>query len=132
MTQQTFPQITPTARTYTPGVQPETLFEAQDGSTTFISFGTRLVNCKLKLTFANIPDFRAAEILTHYRMVRTNDFVYFDRTHGLGGIDNSLLPLIDPGNQDLKYRYARPPQVKSVYPGISTVECEFTGYLFGR
>jgi len=132
MTQQTFPAVRATSRSFSPGIRPETLFQSQNGSATFISFGTRFVNCKLSLVFANIPDSQAAEIITHYKSVRENDFVYFDKGHGLEGIDDSLLSLVDQGNQDLKYRYDGPPKIKSVYTGISTVSCQFTGYLFGR
>ena len=124
--------ITPTSRRFTAGRRPETRFESQNGSTVFVAFGNRQVNATLELTFANIPDGEAAQILDHYQSVLIDDFVVFTGSRGLGGMSETLRNTIPRGNEALRYRYTEPPELTSVYPGVSTVVCRFTGYLFGE
>ena len=131
MATRVFPQIQPSARSYTPGKIPETVFEAQNGSTSFVQFGSVFVNASLQLQFENIDDSRASEILQHYLSVVEGDYVEFGGTNGLGGIDSTLRSQIEKGTGTLKWRYENPPEIRSVYPGISTVSCSFIGYLFG-
>ena len=126
-----FPQLTPSARSYKPGRIPETVFTAQNGSTTFVQFGGAFVNAELTLTFTNINDEDAAEILAHYNSVVCDDSVVFSNTRGLGGMSNNLIDLVENGRDLLKYRYDGPPQIESVYPGVSNVTCAFIGYLYG-
>ena len=126
-----FPQLTPTARSYKPGRVPETVFTSQNGSSTFIQFGGAFVNAELSRTFANISDQDAADILQHYSSVVGDDRVTFGDNKGFGGMGAKLQGKMEDGTGLLKYRYDGPPQVTSVYPGISTVTCQFIGYLMG-
>ena len=126
-----FPELTPTARSYKPGRVPETVFTSQNGSSTFIQFGGAFVNAELSLTFANISDQDAADILQHYSSVVGDDRVTFGDNKGFGGMGAKLQGKMEDGTGLLKYRYDGPPQVTSVYPGISTVTCQFIGYLMG-
>jgi len=126
-----FPQLTPTARSYTPGKQPETIFESQNGSTVLIQFGGKYVNAELDLEFKNISDQDAQVILNHYESMQGDDYVTFADTRGLGGMDSSLQGVIQTGKQLLRYRYKNPPKLSSVYPGVSTVNCSFVGFLYG-
>ncbi len=127
MTVVTFPEITPTARRYTPGKQPETVFQSQNGSTVLVQFGGQFVNSELVLEFANISDDQALEILNHYASIKGDDSVKFKKANGLGGMEQNLINGIETGNELLRYRYKQPPVVTSVYPGISTVQCSFVG-----
>ena len=102
-----------------------------------IRYGQKPYNAQLTLTFANINDTDAARILDHYeeRMATFSD-VTFDMDTGLAGLDIDLAirlgqPFPVYTGFNLTWRYAEPPQVESVYPGISTVTCTFTGYLDG-
>ena len=126
-----FPTLTPTSRSYKPGRVPETVFTSQNGSSTFIQFGGAFVNAELSLTFANISDQDAADILQHYSSVVGDDRVTFGDNKGFGGMGAKLQGKMEDGTGLLKYRYDGPPQVTSVYPGISTVTCQFIGYLMG-
>ena len=126
-----FPKLTPSRRIYKPGKVPETLFTSQNGSTTFVQFGGAFVNAELELEFRNINDADAASILEHYTSVTRDDWVQFDDNRGLGGIEQPLLDLIEDGQALLRYRYDGPPQITSVFPGVSTVNCAFIGYLYG-
>ena len=131
MTARSFPQLTPTARSYKPGRIPETVFTGQNGSVSFVQFGGAFVNAELTLTFANIADASAADILTHYNSMSGDDNVLFGDTRGLGGMGAKLQGKMETGRELLKYRYNGPPEVTSVYPGLSTVTCSFIGYLYG-
>lgn len=126
-----FPTLTPTSRSYKPGRVPETVFTSQNGSSTFIQFGGAFVNAELSLTFANISDQDAADILQHYSSVVGDDRVTFGDNKGFGGMGAKLQGKMEDGTGLLKYRYDGPPQVTSVYPGVSTVTCQFIGYLMG-
>ena len=126
-----FPQLVPSSRQYKPGRLPETIFEAQNGATTFVQFGNQFVNAELSMTFKNITDDQAADIINHYRSVLENDWVAFNSTRGLTGLGSNLYNAYDRGDDKLRWRYRNPPQVTSVYPGISTVSCSFTGFFYG-
>ena len=126
-----FPEITPSSRSYTPGRVPETVFEAQNGATTFVQFGSTFVNAELSLEFRNISDSQASEILQHYLSVVGDDYVQFSNTRALGGMEASLRDQVEKGSGAIKWRYEAPPEITSVYPGVSTVRCAFIGYLFG-
>ena len=131
MTARPFPALTPTGRSYKPGRVPETVFTSQNGASSFIQFGGAFVNAELSLTFANISDQDAADILQHYSSVVGDDRVTFGDNKGFGGMGAKLQGKLEDGTGLLKYRYDGPPRVTSVYPGISTVTCQFIGYLMG-
>ena len=126
-----FPAITPSSRSYLPGRVPETVFEAQNGATTFVQFGSIFVNAELSLEFKNISDSQASEILQHYLSVVGDDYVQFSNASGLGGMKVVLPDQVEKGSGAIKWRYEAPPEITSVYPGVSTVRCAFIGYLFG-
>ena len=131
MANRLFPEITPSSRSYTPGKVPETVFEAQNGATTFVQFGSTFVNAELSLEFKNISDSQASEILQHYLSVIGDDYVQFSNSRALGGMKEVLRNQVEKGSGAIKWRYDAPPEITSVYPGISTVRCSFIGYLFG-
>lgn len=123
--------IFPTSRTYRSGRLPETVFEARNGATTFVQYGRQFVNAELDLEFANINDHEVIDILQHYRSMTGDDFTYFDNQRGLQGMDLDLQEVIETGNDTLRWRYAGPPEVRSIYPAVSTVRIRFIGYLYG-
>ena len=126
-----FPQITPSSRTYQPGARPKTVFQSQNGSTTLVEFGTQQVDAQLQLQFRNITDEMATQIINHYNSIVDDEWVRFDSTRGLGGMNSNLLGVVQKGDDKLRWRYDGPPQITSVYPGVSTVACSFIGYFYG-
>lgn len=132
-TQINFPAITPSSRTYKPGSLPRTEFRAQNGNTNYVQFGVIFTDAELKVQFKNISDEQALQILEHYQSVTGDDWVHiggFPTTGILAGMDQSLYANIDKGARGrLHWRYAGPPTITSVYPGISTVSCDFIGSL---
>jgi hypothetical protein len=128
----TFPSIKPTARSYTPGEFAQMQFVALNGATTSIRYGQSRFNSQLALTFGNITDSEANQILDHYNeRMATFDNVTFSTNDGLAGASGGLEDYMSESNSNLRWRYAEPPQVQSIYPGISTVTCKFIGYLDG-
>ena len=129
-----FPNLCPSARSYNPGVYPQTEFQAQNGAKTVVRFGNRRVDSQLSLSFKNIADADAAEILANYEQVnRVWNYVTFDGTSGTAGASSELAAyLAESGGSGLRWRYAEPPKVTSTYPGLSTVNCKFTGVLDGN
>ena len=137
-----FPNITPSRRSYTPGTYPTREFQGLNGAVTTLQYGTHLVDSKLEMTFENIPDAKAWEIFEHYEAVnggRDNetderDYIVFNpatQPNALAGIGyESLRKQIGEQFVDkLRYRYASPPTITSVFPNVSTVTVELRGYL---
>ena len=135
MTAYAFPTLKPTSRSYNPGRYPQTDFQAQNGAMTVVRFGNRRVESKLSLTFSNIPDADASAILANYEQVNGNwgSVFFLPFTVEAGISDTNLSQYMEEKNgSGLQYRYASPPNVQSVYPGISSVSCEFVGILDGN
>ena len=123
--------IVPTGRSYRPGKRPETVFEAQNGAVSLIQYGQQFVNAELTLAFANINDEEATDLLNHYASVVDDDYVVFSNSNGWQGIGIDLQRVMQNGQGVLRWRYKEPPQVQSIYPGISTVQLQFIGLLYG-
>lgn len=132
-TQRSFPSIKPSGRTYSPGTYPQTTFEAQNGAKSVIRYGNKRVNAQLSLSFNNITDAQASDILANYKEVNSDwDYVVFNQDSGLTGIKSTdLANYVNEVSSGLRWRYNAPPQVSSVQPGISNVSCSFVGCLDG-
>ena len=132
MTLISFPALVPSARSYTPGVFPETQFQAQNGAVVRVRYGNQRTNSRLSLTFSNITDGDAADVLQNYVEVMEGDnYAQFTTDNVAAGAGTGLTPFIRETNSALKWKYASPPSVTSVKPGLSTVTCEFIGELEG-
>ena len=137
MAQITFPvDITPTSRNYSPGEFPQSVFEAQNGANTVLRYGNKRVNASLSLSFKNITDNQAAEILANYENINSDwDYLNFNGTDVLKGIEpttSTLKTYVRESNSGLRWRYAKAPQVSSgTYPGVSNVSCSFVACLDG-
>lgn len=129
-----FPDIAPSARTYTPGEYAQTEFKALNGATTVIRYNQRRSDSTLDLTFQHITDDQAASILRHFEDVNSDwNYATFSSTSGSVGASESLGKYIEEsGGSGLRWRYDKPPQVKSIRPGISSVSCKFIGILDGN
>ena len=133
MAQRIFPaRISPTSRSYRPGKLPETRFQGLNGAVSFVQYGNSFVDAELTLNFANIDDEKVLVILQHYSSVIDDDWVTFSPSNGLQGMGADLVTNgIETGTKILKWRYQEPPQVQSIYPGISSVQLQFVGVLYG-
>lgn len=125
-----FPDIKPSARTYTPGQFPQTEFRAQNGALSILRYGNRRVDSTLSLEFRNITDDKAALIIQNYEDVNSqNNNVTFTQATGASGASTAYSNFIRENGTGLKWRYAGPPQVTSVVKNRCTVVCEFVGNL---
>ena len=137
MAQITFPvDITPTSRNYSPGEFPQSVFEAQNGAKTVLRYGNKRVNASLSLSFKNIDDDQAAQILANYENINSDwDYLDFNGTDVLKGITpttSTLKTYVRESSSGLRWRYAKAPQVSSgTYPGVSNVSCSFVACLDG-
>tara|TARA_Y100000289_G_C3819117_1_gene97751 strand:- start:35 stop:436 length:402 start_codon:yes stop_codon:yes gene_type:complete len=127
-----FPALVPSSRSYAPGVFPEQQFQSQNGAVVRVRYGNQRYSSSLSLTFANITDANAALILQNFVDVMDDDnYAEFSASNVAGGASIELVPWIRETNSLLKWKYASPPSVASVKPGLSTVTCEFIGELEG-
>jgi len=136
MTAKPFPDLVPSSRSYEPGVFPETQFQAQNGAVVRVRYGNQRTGSRLSLTFANITDYNASRILENYaEVMRGDNYAEFTASNvaatNTTGVAGPLTPWFSETNSLLKWKYASPPSVTSVKPGLSTVTCEFTGELEG-
>ena len=121
--------ITPSTRSYPPGEYPQVEFEAQNGVKTVIRYGKHRTGSSLSLGFDNILDSDAAAILKNYEDINSIwDEVSFTGTNVINGADSTLQSYLIE-RTELKWRYDGPPEVTSVYPGRSNVQCKFVACL---
>ena len=127
----TYPDIKPTGRTFDPGNWPVRTYNAQNGAEVRLIYGSKRYNLKLQLSYANITDADAESFLQHYENVlgtyktfQVNATSRVDVLAGWQGNNNALTP---PAGVD--WRYAQPPQVVSVRPGVSTVTVSLIGVI---
>ena len=130
-TAQPFPTVKPASRSYSPGTYPSTDFESLDGTKTHLRFGNKRVNATLQLGFSNISDADAASILANYENVNSDwDYVTFNSSNGTVGIGNyTLANYVQENTSGLKWRYAGPPTVTSVFKNRNNVSCSFVACL---
>ena len=148
-----FPSIEPSSRNFSPGEFPQTTFEAQNGAKSFIRYGNKRVNATLNLSFTNITNVQAAQIIKNYTVVTKDpaNYLFFNVHNGTAGIeysqgvahqlndyikgyddeDYAILSDEDPSSGGLRWRYSGPPQLQSSVPGYSNVTCSFVGCLDG-
>ena len=125
--------IKPSARSYSPGTFPQTEFRSQNGALTILRYGNRRVDSTLSLEFRNIPDFKAAQIISNYEAVNSGDNnVTFTVSTGAAGSGPSFSEFLTESSSGLRWRYARPPEVRSTINGRCTVVCEFVGNLLAN
>ena len=129
----------PSSRTYSPGDYPQVEFEAQNGVKTVIRYGKNRTGSILTLTYNNISDDLAGHIISNYVAVMSiYDYVDFEDSKAMDGIEDTMAGsgealrryMKESANiSPLKWRYDGPPEVTSVVPGRSNVQCKFVACL---
>ena len=136
-----FPAVlpAPSTRTYSPGQYPQVEFEAQNGVKTVVRYGKNRTGSSLSLSYNNISDDLAGHIIANYVAVMSvYDYVDFENSKAMDGIEDtqagsgfSLRKYMkeSPEFSAQKWRYDGPPEVTSVVPGRSNVQCKFVACL---
>jgi hypothetical protein len=112
-----FPILAPTARDFSPGDWPVKRFESQSGAEIRILYGSQRVGATLSLSYDNITDTEAQQFLTDY----TTQLGTF-RTFRLPAAVRTGTSVDMDAPPQTRWRYAQPPGVTSVRPGISSVK----------
>ena len=118
-----FPRLEPSARAWSPGIRPQSVYSSLAGIEVRFSHGDRSVGQRLQLVFANISNANGKLITDHYMQVGTtfNGFLLPDEVWaGLPDYDHTN----EPTNE---WRYAAPPSVEYVVPGFQTVSVDLIG-----
>jgi len=147
-----FPEIKPSTRKFKMGDIPSKTYTSLSGAVFRRAFGNRKTNYTLDLTFKNIPDssavdFRATKnILAHFDAVNGTFTSFIIPANVFAGIEDiDDVKAANPGvadadlprslqsyiqaPEDIKWRYAKPPEVQSVQSNLSTVTVSFIGEL---
>lgn len=123
-----YPAVAPTSRVYNAGNWPVKSFNAQDGVEVRIIYGSRRFNHSLKVTYENIPDATAELFLQHYFEQQGTYLTFAINTPAIRAGWEGSTDFFNAGVRT-QYRYAGPPQMTSVYPGVSTMQVELVASL---
>lgn len=124
--------LVPTSRTFNPGNYAVKTYTALNGTEHRLLYGNTRTQMTLDLTFANIPDTDAAKIMNHFDEMR-GTFLTFLLEVDDEGVKGGWGAAGD-GDDEFRlsankgaWRYDEPPQLQSVFPGISTVTVKLRG-----
>ena len=124
-------KLTPTSRTFTPGVIPQTEFEAQNGATSFVRFGNVPIKSKLQLVYQNIDEDEAyAFAKTYNTCIITNQGIRISQNNGAvrDVKDPMLMGELARGEDDgLMWLFERPPAIQAVLAGRYNVTIDLVG-----
>jgi hypothetical protein len=123
-----FPGIKPTTRAFKLGTFPVKTYRALSGATVKRAFGNRASGYELQLGFENISDATTEQLLAHYNG-SSGGFNRFTLPASLfAGMTTTLRGYIQAPTS-IRWGYAGPPEVQSVYTGRSRVSITLIGEL---
>ncbi len=123
-----FPRIKPTTRAFKLGTFPVKTYRALSGATVKRAFGNRASGYELQLGFDNISDATTEQLLDHYNG-SSGGFDRFTLPADLfAGMTTTLRGYIQAPTS-IRWEYAGPPEVQSVYTGRSSVSITLIGEL---
>ena len=134
-----FPTLTPNARRFSPGDFPIKRFKSQSGVETRVLYGSERTGMTMKLSYKNLTDANAELFINHYidRKGTYSTFLMETAVPAItgteegtrGGWAGSNVYGTQSAQTGNKWRYAGPPQVTQVKPGISNVQVNLVGVL---
>lgn len=123
-----FPRIKPTTRSFKLGAFPVKVYRALSGATVKRAFGNRATSYQLQLGYDNISDATTSQLLAHYNN-SSGGFQRFTLPADLfAGMSDTLRGYIQ-APASVKWEYAGPPEVESVYVGRSRVSITLVGEI---
>ena len=131
----TFPAMTPSSRSMTMGDLPSKTYRAMSGATVRRAFGNQKTPYVLKLQSNHIGDANqsrtgagtVAELLSHYDTANGTFDNFVLGVKVFSGVGSNAQGYFK--NADVKWRYAKPPEVQSVKTGVSNVSVELIGEI---
>lgn len=120
----------PSTREFGAGDFPVKQYLAQNGMSVRILYGSKRTGQQMTLQYSAIPDVDAEQFIEHY-IEQKGTFGAWAMTltagarRGWGG-DYETLGVVESGN---RWRYASPPTLTSVYPGVSNVSISLVAVL---
>jgi hypothetical protein len=110
------------------GTYPTKTYRSLAGTTVKRSFGNKPHSYELGVEFQNIKDSVLNEILDHYDDTEGGFRRFALPSAIFAGMDAAIQARIQSPN-GIRWEYAGPPEVQSVFNGISTVSINFIGEL---
>lgn len=123
-----FPNLTPSKRSFDPGDFPVQKFRSQSGEETRVLFGSKRTNMKMSLTYRNITDSEAESFLDHYHDMKGTYTTFTIEAETKAGWEGNG-DAIGAGEWDNAFRYAAPPRLTQVAPGVSHMHVSLIGVL---
>jgi len=132
-----FPNFVPSSRKFDMGDYPVKAYRSLSGAIVRRVFGNKQFGYTLDLEFKNIGDTdelkqhsgNVVDIVDHYNDAdgTVESFQLNDRT--FDGMSAQLQARTQTPHSKITWRYAEPPKITSVHPGISTVSVKLVGEL---
>jgi hypothetical protein len=125
----TFPSITPTGRSFRPGVYPQKTYRALSGAVVKRTYGNSPYGAQLDLEFDNIPDATVVILLDHYRSQTAANSRFTLSASVTSGMSSTLAARANASIDGLRWEYANPPEVQTVRPGYNNVRVSLAGEI---
>lgn len=125
----TFPSITPTARSFKPGVYPQRAYRSLNGAVVKRTFGNSPYGAALELSFDNISDANVVTLIDHYRSQTAANARFLLSTSITAGMSSTLAARANASVDNLRWEYAGPPEVESVRPDVNRVRISLAGEI---
>lgn len=116
-----FPAVKPSSRAWTPGSFPSRTFNTLSGNETRILLGAKPVGASLSITFNNLRESVIAQITNHFFVAKGSYETFGLPSATFAGM--SSFDGVTPSG--FAWRYASPPSVDWVSPGIGNVSVSF-------
>ena len=121
-----FPSIKPSQREFVAGAFPIKTYRSLSGVSVRRSFGNKPSGHQLRLVFANVRDSVLNEILKHYDDT-SGGFERFSLPSAIFAGMNTAAQNKMQEPDGIRWEYASPPTVQSVFNGISTITVDLIG-----
>jgi hypothetical protein len=125
------PYQVPTSRSFTPPSYPKTISRTQAGTIVSRVWASKPGGGSLRIGYENIPDVSAEKLATMWDTARGRFYSLILPAAFFRGMHPSLQAALSLDGLPLKWGFAQPPTVRSIAPGISSVDLEFTARGYG-
>lgn len=124
-----FPAITPSSRTFKPGVYPQRSYRSLNGAVVKRTFGNSPYSAVMELSFDNISDFTVIAIIDHYNNQTAANARFKLSSNVTAGLYWRLADQATAKDYNLRWEYKEPPEIQSVRPNVSNVRVSLVGEI---